>query len=69
MSVCGGLLGGLGWICYLWLSLVGSRVVPLLYPPLEVGKAHAMALGTVEALGWVGRGASNLGDSGRFSLG
>ena len=46
-----GLLGGLGWIGSLWLSLVGSRVVPLVYPPLEVGQEYALALGMAEALG------------------
>ena len=49
MILCGGLLGVLGWIHSLSLSLVGGRVVQLVYPPLEVGQAYAM--GEVEALG------------------
>ena len=48
VSLCGGILGGLGWIGSLWLSWVGWRVVQLVYPPLEVGRAYA--LGTVETL-------------------
>ena len=51
VSVCSGIMGGLGWIGSLWLSLVGSRVVPLVYPTLEVGQAYVLALGKVEALG------------------
>ena len=51
MSVCSGILGGLGCISSLWLSFVGSQVVPLVYLPLDVGQAYALALGTVEALG------------------
>ena len=50
-SVCGGLLRGLGWIGYLGLFLAVSQVVPLVYPPLEVGQGYALALGTVETLG------------------
>ena len=51
VSACGGLLGVLVCIGSLWLSLVGFRVVPLVYPPLEVGQAYVLVLGTVEALG------------------
>ena len=51
MSVCSGLVGGLGWIGSLWLSLVVSRVVLLVYLSLEVGQAYALSLVTVEALG------------------
>ena len=69
MSVCGGILGGLVWIGSLWLSLVGSRVVPLVYPPLELRQVYALALGTVAALGWVGCGAITLGCTVGFSLG
>ena len=56
VSVCGGLLVGLGWIGSLWLSLVGSRVVPLVYPPLEVGQTYVLALGTAEHCGGRSRG-------------
>ena len=41
------LLGVLGWIGSLWISLVGRWVVQLVYTPLEVG--HEYALVTVEA--------------------
>ena len=51
MSLCGVLLGGLGWIGSLWISLVGSRVVSPVYQPLEVGQAYALVFETVEALG------------------
>ena len=48
-SACGVLMGVLGWIGSLWISLVGGRVVQLLYPPLEVIQEYI--LGTVEAPG------------------
>ena len=47
MSACGVLLGVLGWIGSLWISLVGGWVVQIVYPPLEVWKDYS--LGTVEA--------------------
>ena len=47
--MCGVLLGVLGWIGYLWISLVRVRVVHLVYPPLEVGQEYAVKM--VEALG------------------
>ena len=47
MSACGVILGVLGWIGSLWISLVGVHVVQLVYPPFEVGQEYA--LGTVEA--------------------
>ena len=50
MSACGVLLGVLGWIGSLWLSLVGGRVFQMVYPPLKVGQE--CALGKVEAPGW-----------------
>ena len=49
ISACSVLLGVLGFIGSLCLSLVGGWVVQIVYPPLEVGQAYA--LGTVEALG------------------
>ena len=56
MSVCVGILGGTGWIGSLRVSLMGSRVVPLVYTPLEVGQAYALEMGKVEALGGRSRG-------------
>ena len=49
MSACGVLLGVLGWIGSIWISLVGGRVVQLVYPPLEVGQEYS--LGKLEAPG------------------
>ena len=49
MSACYVLLGVLGWIGSLWISLLGGRVVQLVYPPLEVGQDYALR--TVEAPG------------------
>ena len=57
-SACGVLLGVLGWIGFLWISLVGGRVVQLVYPPLYVGNEYA--LGTVEAPVWEVAGQSPL---------
>ena len=50
MSACGVLMGVMEWIGSIWISLVGGRVVQLVYPPLEVWQAYA--LGKVETLGW-----------------
>ena len=59
MSACGVLLGVLGWIGSLWLSLVGVQVVQLVYPPLKVGQEYS--LGKVEAPGWEVAGQLPLG--------
>ena len=67
--VCGELLGGLGWIYSLWLSSVVSRVVPLVYPPLEVRQVYALVLATVESLGGYVAGQAPLDPLGGFSLG
>ena len=45
--MCSVILGVLGWIGSLWISLVGGRVVQLVYPPLEVGQEYVLA--TVES--------------------
>ena len=49
MSQCGVILGVMGWISSLWISLVGGQVVQLVYPPMELGQDYA--LGTVEVPG------------------
>ena len=66
-SVCSVILGVLGWIGSLWISLVGGRVVQLVYPPLEVGQEYA--LGTVEVPGREVAGKSPLEILGGYSLG
>ena len=58
MRLCGVLLGVLGSIGYLWISLVGGRVVQLVYPTLEVEQEYALR--AVEAPGREDAGRSPL---------
>ena len=66
MSAYGVLLGVLGCIGSIWISLVVGRVVHLVYPPLEVGQEYS--LGTLEAPGWEVAGRSPLELLGGYSL-
>ena len=66
MSTCGVVLGVLGWIGSLWISLVVGWLVQIVYPPLEVWQEYS--LGTVEAPGREVAGQSPLDLLGVSSL-